>query len=367
MTLHSESQRQAQRKNEHLAIAEKLWRQRHENWHPVVANIRLRFPSLPEMGEDDLHLAGSFNQQPYRWPILINAMTGGTEKAAQINAKLAAVAHAFNLPMALGSASIIKRIPDSLASFAVVREIAPEIPLFVNFGVSQDFDLIYTVAKKLKATALQIHLNVEQELVMPEGDRNFKWQSSLEQLILKSQSWQLPLILKGVGRGLELSDLESKLPLEHISGLDIAGRGGTDFITVENERRSSPFISDFSQWGYSTEEMLIMAAAERSRLPRHLIASGGITTPLEAITSLAMGADLVGMSTYFLHLALHLDVADMIDQFAQWLEEFSRLFIATGCASPQELKTLPILIAPSLQGFANSLNLNWPALQQHRL
>lgn len=54
---------------------------------------------------------------------MINAMTGGSDFAEDINRQLAQVANEFNIPIAVGSQTIALEDPDTVESFSVVREI----------------------------------------------------------------------------------------------------------------------------------------------------------------------------------------------------------------------------------------------------
>ena len=57
-----------------------------------------------------------------------------------------------------------------------------------------------------QANALQIHVNVPQELVMPEGDRDFtNWLTKIEAIV---QAVEVPVIVKEVGFGMSQETLE---------------------------------------------------------------------------------------------------------------------------------------------------------------
>ena len=49
------------------------------------------------------------------------------------------------------------------------------------------------------ANALEVHINVAQEVVMPEGDRDYVWQDELANII---QTVSVPVIIKEVGFGM---------------------------------------------------------------------------------------------------------------------------------------------------------------------
>lgn len=83
---------------------------------------------------------------------------------------------------------------------------------------------------------MQIHLNVPQELVMPEGDHDFhEWQKNIEETI---QQLSVPVIVKEVGFGMSKETIQ-QLQLLGAQAADVSGRGGTSFSQIENARRKN--------------------------------------------------------------------------------------------------------------------------------
>ncbi|WP_193437259.1 IMP dehydrogenase, partial [Streptococcus suis] len=73
-----------------------------------------------------------------------------------------------------------------------------------------------------------------------------------------------------------------------------------DFAKIENARRTFNDYAYLEGWGQSTVTSLVEAMSVSEEVCPSLIASGGIKTPLDIVKSLALGADLVGMSNHFL-------------------------------------------------------------------
>ena len=71
-----------------------------------------------------------------RAPLMISPMTGGTERGLEINRRLAAAAERFGLAFGVGSQRIALEHPDR-GEFFQVRDVAPNVPLFANFGAAQ--------------------------------------------------------------------------------------------------------------------------------------------------------------------------------------------------------------------------------------
>ena len=82
---------------------------------------------------------------------------------------------------------------------------------------------------------------------------------------------------------------------------DVGGRGGTNFIAIE-QARSGLFNDDFLSWGLPTP----ISVAELSSLclPIMIVASGGIKGGLAAAKAMVLGADLVGVAGHFLKILL---------------------------------------------------------------
>lgn len=86
----------------------------------------------------------------------------------------------------------------------------------------------------IEADALQIHLNVIQEIVMPEGDRSFSGALGRIEQICSQVS--VPVIVKEVGFGMS-KESAGKLYEAGAAAIDISGYGGTNFSKIENLRR----------------------------------------------------------------------------------------------------------------------------------
>lgn len=368
MKAKSELSQQAQRKNEHLALAEKFYRTAQGNGNVDFQEVRLIHPELPETALSEIKLQQQLFGKTIAAPIYINAITAGTPKANAINQKLARLAAHFSLPMTTGSLSILRRDPKQAIELQKLRALDPQGVILANLGASYEPDFAAEIIDDLAADGLQIHLNAAQEFAMPEGDADFHWRQSLKRTINEIGP-QTPIIAKEVGFGMGPASIKSLLILG-IAGIDLSGASSTNFIAIENERRSQRLISDFSDFGLSTIESLLARlkiVQEQQTFPATTFASGGIRTPWQAVKALSLGADLVGMSTYFLHLALHQSLDDMIQSFNAWLAEFKGILNVFGCQTPAELRNLPLILSPRLLSFTSQLDLNWSRFAQKRI
>ncbi|WP_125766415.1 type 2 isopentenyl-diphosphate Delta-isomerase [Lapidilactobacillus wuchangensis] len=361
------AEQQAQRKRAHLAIAEKLYRE-HPQGNADFQQVRLLHPEFPELSQTEINLKSTLFGKPVSSPFYINAMTGGTTAAQKINQKLAQLAQHFQMPMAVGSMSILKSTPQAAASFQVVRQENPDGLIFANLGANHPVDFAQEMIQLLQADALQIHLNAPQEFAMAEGDQDFHWFNNFQEL-QKQIGPVTPLIAKEVGFGMSSQSIKQLLSLD-IAGIDLSGASSTDFIAIENERRSQRLSSDYSDFGLSIVESLLnylstQQTAVQADQPT-IFASGGIRTPWEAAKAFSLGANYVGMSAYFLHLALHHDLPEMIAIFDQWLAEFKGILLMFGCPTPAVLAQTPLILGADLMNYVQQLDLDWSQYSTNR-
>lgn len=270
-----------QRKNEHVEIAMA------QSDAPQSDFDRVRFVhhSIPNINVDEVDLTSRTTDFDMTYPIYINAMTGGSEWTKQINAKLAVVARETGLAMAVGSTHAALRNPKMAESFSIARQTNPEGIIFSNVGADVPVDKAVEAVSLLDAQALQIHVNAPQELVMPEGNREFStWLDNVAAIV---QRVDVPVIIKEVGFGMS-KELYKDLIDVGVTYVDVSGKGGTNFVTIENERRSNKDMDYLANWGQSTVESLLESSAYQDSL--NVFASGGVRTPLDVVKSLALGA-----------------------------------------------------------------------------
>jgi isopentenyl-diphosphate Delta-isomerase len=295
-------------------------------------HVRLTHHAFPETNLEEVNLTTSLFNRTFPYPFYINAMTGGSQQAGILNQRFAKLAKHFQIPMATGSVSAAIKDPQLTKTFTVIREVYPEGFIIANLGAGQTVANAKKVISLLQANALQIHVNPVQEIVMPEGDKDFKgWLASIESI---RQAIDIPLIVKEVGFGMSATSLK-QLSAIGVRYVDVAGKGGTNFSIIENQRRNQPLTS-FNDWGQSTVESLI-AAQPFKKL--NIIASGGIRQPLDVIKSLVLGAKMVGLSGYFLHLINRHTDEVAIQQIQNFIEELKLIMLLLGKKDVASLPT----------------------------
>jgi isopentenyl-diphosphate delta-isomerase len=268
--------------------------------------VRLRHEAVPEFALADVECSTSFLDFRLRAPLLISSMTGGTQRAREINRRLAAAAEAGGIAIGLGSGRAAledQRLADTYA----VRDVAPNALLFANLGAVQlNYGVTADDARRLVemhgANALYLHFNPLQEAIQVHGDTNFR--ELLPKVARLCRSLDVPVLAKGVGSGIAVSTARRLLDAG-VAAIDVAGAGGTSWARVEGRRTGDPIreriAEAFGDWGLATAR----ATAEiRRALPSvPLIASGGIRTGVEIAKAIALGADLCGIALPFLEAA----------------------------------------------------------------
>ena len=191
---------------------------------------------------------------------------GGGEKTLHINEQLAYVAKQHNLAMAVGSQMAALKDESEAASYKIIRKVNPNGIFFANLGSEATTEQAERAVDMVEANALQIHLNVIQELTMPEGDRDFtgKFQR-IEKIVLNSK---VPVIVKEVGFGMSKETMQ-QLASVGVTAIDIGGQGGTNFAAVEMKEDSECFY--FNNWGIQTATSIIEATSTNNN---PFIASG---------------------------------------------------------------------------------------------
>jgi isopentenyl-diphosphate Delta-isomerase len=222
-------------------------------------------------------------------PLWVSSMTGGTEKAFEINRRLAATCAKYGLGMGLGSCRPLLDSLDRLKDFDVRPIIGPDLPLYANLGIAQVESLLNNGRKDdisglietLKANGLIVHINPLQEWLQPEGD--FIADSPLDTLSRLLDIFQFPVIVKEVGQGMGPESIKAILKLP-IAALELAAHGGTNFSKLELLRstgQQQEVYEPVSRLGHTVGEMIhwinsLVADPHEHILCRQFIISGGV-------------------------------------------------------------------------------------------
>ncbi|MBI2087674.1 MAG: type 2 isopentenyl-diphosphate Delta-isomerase [Deltaproteobacteria bacterium] len=335
------------RKKEHLEICLDTEAVR----HPYGTGFdRYFFPhnALPEVDIDEIDLSTSFLGKPLKAPLLISSMTGGFDLARKVNRNLAQAAQQLGVAMGVGSQRVALE-EESVADSFKVRDLAPDILLLGNLGAVQlnygyGVEQCRQAVAMIEADGLILHLNVLQEAVQPEGNRNFKGLG--EKIAQVCRQLPVPVVAKEVGSGIS-GEVARRLEQAGVKAIDVAGRGGTSWYQVEATRaakRGQAIDGTFAGWGIPTEEALIEVRAAVPEL--EVVASGGVRNGLDIAKAIALGADLAAIGQPLLAPAL--ESAQAVVKFLTGIiAEIKIAMLCVGVTSLGELRKVPLVRRPS--------------------
>lgn len=323
------------RKDDHIKYALK-----YQSPYNSFDDIELIHSSLPKYNVNDIDLSTHFAGQSFEFPFYINAMTGGSEKGKAVNHKLAQVAQATGIVMATGSYSAALK-NDEDDSYPTT-DLYPDLKMATNIGLDKPLPAAESTVKAMNPIFLQVHVNVMQELLMPEGEREFHmWRSHLKEYV---DNIQCPLILKEVGFGMDLQSIKDAYDIG-ITTVDISGRGGTSFAYIENQRgRDRSYLNT---WGQTTAQSLINAQSMMDKMD--ILASGGIRHPLDMVKCLVLGAKAVGLSRTVLELVERYPVDDVIAILNSWKEDLRMIMCALNCKKITDLRQVNYILYGQLK------------------
>lgn len=327
--------KQTNRKNEHVSLSENFY----SDGDSSFKDLHFVHHSFPGMDVADADLTTYLGEMKFSLPFFINAMTGGSDWTGKLNQNLAILARETDLAIATGSISAALKMPEFTDSYSIIRKENPNGLVFANLGAGHGAENAKKAIDLVQADALQIHLNAPQEVVMPEGDREFSnWIENIEDILAHID---VPLIVKEVGFGMS-RDTVRLLENIGVEYIDISGKGGTNFAQIENFRRPTQKLDNLEAWGQTTSVSLLeaMTVQEKSQI----ISSGGIRNAQDIVKSLALGASLVGVSSEFMHLILK-DVDEAIERVAEWKLEIERTMTLLGTRTIRDLQQTDLIIS----------------------
>lgn len=318
------------RKNEHIKYALK-----YQSPYNSFDDMELIHHSLPDYDLSEIDLHTHFAGRDFEFPFYINAMTGGSERGRAVNQKLAQIAQATGLVMVTGSYSAALKNPHDNSYPS--KEEFPELLLAANIGIDKPYELGLQTIHEMQPILLQVHVNLMQELLMPEGEREFRqWKENLADYATKMP---VPVILKEVGFGMDLKTIEMAHKLG-IKTVDISGRGGTSFAYIENQRGHNRSYLD--EWGQSTVQTLLNAQSMIDKI--EILASGGVRHPLDIVKCLVLGAKAVGLSRAILELVEKYSVEEVITIINGWKDDLHLIMCALNCKTIAELRQVDYLL-----------------------
>jgi isopentenyl-diphosphate delta-isomerase len=312
--------------------------------------VRLVHDALPELDSSAVDLSVDVLGKRLRAPLVIASMTGGTERAGRINRELGSIAEERGYAIGLGSQRAMLRDP-SVAPTYQLRSVAPTALLFGNIGVVQASAMstaeLDELAGAVGADALCVHLNPAQELIQPEGDRDFR--NGLETLARLATELAVPVIAKETGCGIS-AHVAQRLRAAGVRHVDVSGAGGTSWVAVETERAegaSREVGQVFREWGIPTAASVGLVAQHGFET---VFATGGMQTGLDVAKALALGASAGGIARRVLQAVEH-GRSEAVALLAGLEAELRVACTLCGVARAGELRHAPRVVLGELQAW----------------
>jgi isopentenyl-diphosphate delta-isomerase len=309
-------------------------------------DIHLIHKALPEVDRVKIDLSMSVFGYKFSAPIIVGAMTGGTEEAIKINGAIAEAVEKLHLGMGVGSQRAALEDEELAETFAITRKRAPNAFLIANIGGVQlvhgyGVKEVKKAMEMIDADAVAIHLNPMQEAVQPEGQTNFE--GVLGKIREIAGALGKPVIVKETGAGMAAEET-CKLQAAGVKGLDVAGCGGTSFAAVEyfrmleEEKRFQ--ATALWDWGIPTAVSLV-EATQTVKIP--VIASGGLRTGMDIAKALALNASLASVSQPMLEAAVK-GAEETEKMLSGLIEELRNVMFLVGAKRVKDLANVPVVL-----------------------
>jgi isopentenyl-diphosphate delta-isomerase len=321
-------------------------------------DIQLIHRALPEVDRQKISLSTSFLGKKFSAPLIVGAMTGGTEEATKINASIAEAVEKLGLGMGVGSQRAAIEDRKLEKTYAIARKKAPSAFLIANIGGVQlvhgyGLKEVKKVVEMIDADAVAVHLNALQEAVQPEGQTNFK--GVLAKIGEIAGELDKPVIVKETGCGISAEDAKA-LEAAGVKAIDVGGVGGTSFAAVEYYRSTNlnNMGEIFWDWGIPTAVSLI-ETTQSVKIP--VIASGGVRSGLDIAKSLALNASLASISQPMLETAVK-GTKETEELLSCLIDELRNVMFLVGAENLESLAKVPVVISGKTAEWLNIRGFN---------
>jgi len=310
--------------------------------------VRLVHQSLPELAVTDLDLSVTMLGKKLRAPLMIAGMTGGTERSAEVNQELSAIAEKRGIGFGLGSQRAMHREPGTAWTYQI-RERAPTTLILGNLGAvaarEVESGVLAQLVADIGADGLCLHMNPAQELVQGGGDRDFRGcLAAIERLV---RELPVPVIAKETGAGISRATAR-KLVDVGVRTIDVSGAGGTSWVGVEALRAegNAKVLGELLwDWGVPTAASVAYAA----ECGASVIATGGIKNGLDVARALALGADIAGIARPVLQAFMAGGREGAESCVVQVEQQLSAVMLLCGVQRPHDLRGVSRVITGELK------------------
>lgn len=313
---------------------------------PLFEEVELVHDALPDLALDEIDLGVTFAGRRLRAPLVIAAMTGGTERATAINRDLAQVAEEHGIGFAFGSQRPL--LVKGIRAGYEVRDVAPTALVLGNIGVVQARETptarLRALLDETGADALCVHLNPAMEVVQPEGDQDFR--AGFDTIRRLHEELGKPIVVKETGCGLSrrVGERLARIGITHV---DVSGAGGTSWVAVETLRARADqraLGERYRDWGIPTAA----SVAQLNDLGFAIIATGGVQSGLDVAKAVALGARCGGIARPFL-AAQAQGIGALRAAVARTIQEIRVAHLLTGSRTPEDLQGQPLVLGARIR------------------
>ncbi|MDO5026526.1 MAG: type 2 isopentenyl-diphosphate Delta-isomerase [Tissierellia bacterium] len=311
----------------------------------LFSDVYIEHNSFPEMDFSEIDTSVEFFGKKVPFPMIINAITGGTEQGVEINEILYTISKELNIPMEIGNQDIIFEDEKSIELF--LGEHASETRetvMLANLHASSSLEDVKKAIESIKADGIALHINPAQEIIGPDGRRDFR--GILDNIKAINEVYPDRLIIKEIGSGMSRKTVESIISTG-VNMIDVSGLGGSNLIEIENLRNVDRDFSDLYDWGIPTAKSILDARAASKDLK--IIASGGIKTSVDLVKALILGADYVGIGGELLKFLLHGGHEYAKAYLEELIYKTKVLMFLLGVKNIEELKRVPYQLTGKLK------------------
>jgi len=322
----------------------------------LLAEVELVHDALPEMTIDEVDTSVTLFGKRLSAPIIIAAMTGGTEKAREINLELARIADEEGYGFGLGSQRAMLDTTLGRDPTYDVRRVAPNVLLLGNIGGVQarasGKAALEDLVGRVRADALCVHLNPAMEIVQPGGDRDFT--GIVDILAELADELEVPVVAKETGCGIGPA-AAAKLAKAGVRHVDVSGAGGTSWVAVEMLRAEGDAKElgvMLRDWGVPTAASVLSVAAAKPRF-QTIIATGGVSSGVDIAKAIALGADAGGIARPVLQALTERGPEGARAFLRRVKSEIASVMLLTGAKTPKDLRSVDRVLGEPLARWAD--------------